>query len=510
MDYRCSGTIANCVTRNRQTNSVVSDFEGALLHRKNAFSYFMLVAFEASGILRFALLLLSWPVYAVLYYFISEAAGLRVLIFVALVGLRVSEIESAGRAVLPKFYMEDLNCETWRVFSSFGRRVVVTSSPRVMVESFLKRHVQAEEVIGTEIEVNRFGRATGFVKVPGVLLGLHKRFAVKALFGDATPTVGLGREIPVERSFMALCQESYVVPANQRKDTTDDVLPKPPPVIFHDGRLVRRPTPLSALLILIYIPLGMFLAIFRILAGFLLPIWAIHHTSPYLGGKIIVNGEQPQASSRSNAGRPGVLYVCTHRTLLDPVILSIILKRRIPAVTYSISRLSELLSPIPTVRLTRQRERDAANIRSLLQRGDLVVCPEGTTCREPFLLRFSSLFAELSDQIVPVAMDYRVSLFYGSTARGWKGMDPFFFFMNPRPEYRVTFLKQIPHRLTCSAGKSPHEVANYVQRLLARTLGFECTGLTRREKYSILAGNDGTVSSSSSRWLGLFTHRAQN
>ncbi|KAH9292297.1 hypothetical protein KI387_042520, partial [Taxus chinensis] len=55
----------------------------------------------------------------VLFYF-GGGGGLRVLIFVALVGLRVSEIESAGRAVLPKFYMEDLNCETWRVFSSFS------------------------------------------------------------------------------------------------------------------------------------------------------------------------------------------------------------------------------------------------------------------------------------------------------------------------------------------------------------------------------------------------------
>ncbi|GLJ40936.1 hypothetical protein SUGI_0846880 [Cryptomeria japonica] len=490
MDYRFgSRKISECRTEGRETQSVVSDFEGTLLYRKNAFSYFMLVAFEASGLLRFALLLLSWPVYAVLYYFISEALGLKVLIFVGLAGLKVSEIESAGRAVLPKFYMDDLNCDTWRVFSSFGRKVVVTSSPRVMVESFLKRHVRAEEVIGTEIDVNRYGRATGFVKVPGhLLVGVHKRIAVKALFGDSMPNVGLGRENMPERSFMALCEESYSAPVTERNapitTPTDDLLPKPPPVIFHDGRLVQRPTPLTALILLVYIPFGILLSTFRILAGFFLPIWAINQTTAYLGGKITVKGTPPPPSKSKTSG---VLYVCTHRTLLDPVILSITLKRRIPAVTYSISRVSELLSPIPTVPLSRERERDAANIRKLLQKGDLVVCPEGTTCREPFLLRFSALFAELADQIVPVAMDYRVSMFHGTTARGWKGMDPFYFFMNPRPEYQVTFLSQIPHELTCAAGKNSHEVANYVQRILAQTLGFQCTNFTRREKYNILA-----------------------
>lgn len=278
------------------------------------------------------------------------------------------------------------------------------------------------------------------------------------------------------------------------KAVTSDKLPKP--VVFHDGRLVCKPTPLMALLIVLWIPIGFVLACLRIAAGSLLPMQLVYYAFWALGVRVTVKGVPPPPVNKSSAacgGDSGVLFICSHRTLLDPIFLSTALGRPIAAVTYSVSRLSEIISPIKTVRLSRDRAMDASMIKKLLQEGDLAICPEGTTCRERFLLRFSALFAELTDQLVPVAMVNRMSMFHGTTARGWKGMDPFYFFMNPSPAYEVTFLNKLPPELTCGSGKSSHEVANYIQRVLAATLSYECTSFTRKDKYRALAGNDGTV-----------------
>lgn len=272
---------------------------------------------------------------------------------------------------------------------------------------------------------------------------------------------------------------------------------------FHDGRLVRRPDPQVALITLMWLPIGFVLALVRILIATNVPRSWVPTVYKLLGIRLSVKGNPPPPV-RAGPGSKGVLFVCTHRTLLDPVFLSVALGRHVTAVTYSISRVSEVLSPIKTVPLTRNKEADAASIQKLLAEGDVAICPEGTTCREPFLLRFSGLFAELSDQIVPVAMTNRQSMFHATTARGWKGMDPFFFFMNPIPMYQVTFLEKLsPSQLrgakfTDADGRerelTSYDVANNVQRLLAAALGFECTRLTRKEKYNALAGNDGFVS----------------
>ncbi|XP_073135295.1 glycerol-3-phosphate acyltransferase RAM2-like [Henckelia pumila] len=478
-----------CGSIGRENDTIVADMDGTLLRGRSSFPYFALVAFEVGGIFRLLFLLLLAPIAGFLYYLVSESAGIRVLIFATFAGTRVSDIESVARAVLPKFYSEDLHPESWRVFSACGRRCVLTANPRIMVEAFLKEYLGADMVLGTEILSYR-GWATGLVKKPGVLVGRNKADALKAAFPEMRPEIGLG-DRHTDFPFMELCQEGYMVtPKPEVKAVTCDKLPKP--IIFHDGRLAQKPSPFMALLIVLWIPVGFLLACLRIAAGSLLPMPLVYHAFWALGVRVTVKGTPPPPVNKSSGGS-GVLFICSHRTLLDPIFLSTALGRPIPAVTYSVSRLSELISPIKTVRLSRDRATDAAMIKKLLKEGDLALCPEGTTCREPFLLRFSSLFAELTDELVPVAMVNRMSMFHGTTARGWKGMDPFYFFMNPSPAYEVTFLNKLPRELTFGAGKSSHEVANYIQRVIAATLSYECTSFTRKDKYRALAGNDGTV-----------------
>lgn len=165
----------------------------------------MLVAFEAGSVVRAAILLLSSPIAWLIYHCISESAGIKLLIFVTFAGLRVTRIETCARAVLPRFYADDLHAETWRIFSSFGKRYVITGSPRVMVENFAKEYLGADEVIGTEIQVSSGGRATGFVKPPGVLLGMDKRNALKAACdGKDAPHVGIG-DRKHDYAFLAHC-----------------------------------------------------------------------------------------------------------------------------------------------------------------------------------------------------------------------------------------------------------------------------------------------------------------
>ncbi|GAB4841796.1 hypothetical protein Ancab_022520 [Ancistrocladus abbreviatus] len=79
---------------------------------------------------------------------------------------------------------------------------------------------------------------------------------------------------------------------------------------------------------------------------------------------------------------------------------------------------------------------------------------------------------------------------------GLKSFDPIFCLMDPHPSYTIRLLGKVKGLSTCQddIGQLKFVVANRIQSEMGEALGFECTRLTRRHKYLILAGNDGTVS----------------
>ncbi|XP_047170534.1 glycerol-3-phosphate acyltransferase 1-like [Vigna umbellata] len=476
--------IVKCDLEGRGSQTLACDFHKVLLRTRSFFPYFMLVAFEGGSIFRAFLLLCSCPI----LWFLNYEMKLRLMIFISFCGLKVKDMENTSRAVLPKFYLENLNLEAYEVVASVGSRVFFSTMPRVMVEGFLKEYLNADAVIATELHTSG-SYFTGFLSKSGFLV---KHSALKDYFGDTKPDLGIGNTSLHDQLFISLCKEAYVV-MNEGKVMPRNKYPKP--LVFHDGRLAFLPTPSATLCMFMWLPIGLVMAIYRIFLGVFLCYKFTLALGMWCGLKLDFK-DNNQKKSESDKG---VLYVCTHRTLLDPIFLSSGLGRPLTAVTYSLSKVSECIAPIRTIRLTRDRKEDGETMKRLLGEGDLVVFPEGTTCREPYLLRFSSLFAELADEIVPVAVNVHLSMFYGTTASGLKVFDPFFFFMNPSPKYDIEILEKVPRELTCAGGRSSHEVANHIQKQLGYALGFECTNLTRRDKYIMLAGNEGVVQENKGR-----------
>ncbi|CAN8303856.1 unnamed protein product [Cochlearia groenlandica] len=456
-------------------SSVVSEFEGMLLTNEDLFSYFMLLAFDSSGgLIRFTILLFLWPIIALLDVFGYQNVSTKVMVFVATVGLREKKMVSAAKTVLPKFYMDDLSMETWRIFGTCKNKVVVTRMPRVMVEWFAKEHLGADDVIGTELILNRFGFFTGLIQETdidqSILNGLGD------LFVHGRPRLGLGR---ASTTFLSLCEEQIHEPVQWNNTNQKLNLEPPKQVIFNDGILVKRPTPLTSLFIILWFPFGIVLGTIRIIVCYIFPVYAAPYILAILGGGVVVKGTPPPRASDSNGG---LLFVCNHRTFIDPLMVSFVLRRNVPAVvTFKISKLFHVLSPVTMVLFTRNRDVDAVKMKEALSKGDLVVCPEGCTCNEPFVLRFSAMFAELTDKIMPVAINCRGGLLQAGERCNNRLMRIVLLSMNPTVVYEVTFLDQLPLEDTCSSGRSSYDVANHVQRSLADTLGFQCTNLGRKD-----------------------------
>ncbi|KAK7392216.1 hypothetical protein VNO78_20646 [Psophocarpus tetragonolobus] len=467
-------------------HTLIFDVENALLKSCSLFPYFMLVAFEAGGLVRAIVLVLLYPFVCV----VGEELGLKIMVMACFFGIKASSLR-VGRSVLPKFFLEDVGAEMFEVLKKGGKKVGVSNLPQVMLESFLREYLDIDFVVGRELKVF----CGYYVGLMDDTKAMHALEHVKEGKG-CSDMIGITSFNNIrDHQFFSHCKEVYVVTEGDKRSWQKLARERyPRELIFHDGRLALRPNPMEFIAMLMWLPYGIILSVIRISLALALPF---NISTPLL----IMTGLRLTTSAPHHIKKnKGNLYVCNHRTLLDPLYLSFTLQQNLTAVTYSLSRMSEILAPIKTVRLTRNRDEDAKMMKQLLGQGDLVVCPEGTTCREPYLLRFSPLFSEMCDEIVPVAVDSHVTMFHGTTAGGLKCLDPFFFLMNPSPLYTVQLLQHVyPSQFSTSTplhqDTSRFRVANSVQSQIGTALGFQCTKLTRKDKYLVLAGNDGIVNS---------------
>ncbi|CAN8308755.1 unnamed protein product [Cochlearia groenlandica] len=474
-------------------HTLIFNVEGALLKSESLFPYFMLVAFEAGGVIRSFILFILYPLITLM----SHEMGVKVMVMVSFFGVKKDGFR-AGKSVLPKYFLEDVGLEMFNVLKKSGKSIGVSDDlPQVMIEWFLRDYLEIEVVIGREIKV-----------VGGYYLGIMEdKIKHEIMFDDLVRKERLnnGRVIGITSFntslhrylFSHFCQDIYFVKKTDKRNWR--TLPQneyPKPLIFHDGRLAIKPTLMNTLVLFMWGPFAAVAAATRLFVALCVPYTFSLPILAFSGCKLTVDDV---TFRKVNLNRSkGCLFACNHRTLLDPLYVAFSLKREnIRTVTYSLSRISEILAPIKTVRLTRDRVSDGQAMEKLLTEGDLVVCPEGTTCREPHLLRFSPLFTQVSDVIIPVAVTSHVTFFYGTTASGFKAFDPLFFLMDPYPTYTVRFLDPVSGA-TCQDpddddGKLKFEVANHVQNEIGKALGFECTNLTRKDKYLILAGNNGVI-----------------
>ncbi|XP_042401308.1 glycerol-3-phosphate acyltransferase 1-like [Zingiber officinale] len=328
---------------------------------------------------------------------------MRIMAFVTFCGLRTGDLRLIARTVLPKIFLENLHLHACEVLK--GRRaVVLTTLPRLMVEGFLKEYLEVGEVVGAELQVVKGCYFTGVISWP------DKQRALRDMVKAGVAIVNLSNVHHHQLS----AKKIYVMGEEESRSESSK-MPRnkyPKPLVFHDGRLAFLPTPCEMMAFFMWIPVAIPLAVFRIAMGIVFPYKISIFIAAVTGIRFRRAGD-----GKANGEKKGVVYVCTHRTLLDPVMLCSALERTVPAVTYSLSRVSEALASMRTVRLTRDRGRDAATMRRLLAvEGGLAVCPEGTTCQEPYLLRFSPLFAEVAEEVVPVALDARVGMLYATKA----------------------------------------------------------------------------------------------
>ncbi|KAI8014284.1 Glycerol-3-phosphate 2-O-acyltransferase 6 [Camellia lanceoleosa] len=247
--------VSKCSTEGRTNHTVAADLDGTLLVSTSAFPYFLLVALEAGSLIRALVLLVSVPFLYLTYLFISESIAIQCFIFIAFAGLKIRDIELVSRSLGPNWKCPNLE------------------------------------------------EATGLLKTR-CSVGEHKKSALLKEFGRIYRIWDW--ETETDHDFMSICKEGYMVPKTKCEPLPRNKLLSP--VIFHEGRLVQRPTPLVALLTFLWMPIGIALSIIRVYLNIPLPERIVRYTYKILGIKLIVKGTPPPPPK---AGQSSVLFIAT-------------------------------------------------------------------------------------------------------------------------------------------------------------------------------------------------------
>ncbi|KAF3453943.1 hypothetical protein FNV43_RR04384 [Rhamnella rubrinervis] len=316
--------------------TLIFHLEGALLKSSSVFPYFMLVAFEAGGPLRALILLLSYPFVCL----VSEEFGLKIMVFLCFFGIKAQSFR-IGKSVLPKLFPEDVGYEGFLMVMKGVRKVGVTDFPRVMVDGFLTDFLGVNSIVGRELKV-----------AGGYFLGLMEEKETNSLtlnlilgnndkIGSDHQVITIGcSNKPLNQQLFSICKEVYLVSEAEKQNW--QTLPRekyPKPLIFHDGRLAFRPTPFDTLAAFMWVPFGIFIWLFRLIIAELLSFSISVPILSLTGMRTEVT--RPPNSFPINIFMPtkveekkGKLYTCNHRTVIDPIHVSLALMKPITALTY--------------------------------------------------------------------------------------------------------------------------------------------------------------------------------
>ena len=98
--------VEKCSSVDWSGDTVVAALDGTQLCDRSSFPYFAHMAFETGSVLRLLLLIVLAPLAGLLYFFVSKSAGIQVLMLGSMAGVKVDDIKSVARAVLPKFLLD--------------------------------------------------------------------------------------------------------------------------------------------------------------------------------------------------------------------------------------------------------------------------------------------------------------------------------------------------------------------------------------------------------------------